>query len=132
MADELNLYESLFADSNEDDIEMEMINQMFQHLDFSELSKYFDISSYNDSLPTSDSRILSVIHVNLRSIKGNLDKMITLLHALKYHPDIIAISEHWLTENNKDSFFLLMGIKNFTSFANGEFMGEYLFSFVIT
>ena len=105
MADELNLYESLFADSNEDDIEMEMINQMFQHLDFSEISKYFDIRSYNDSLPTSDSRILSVIHVNLRSIKGNLDKMITLLHALKYHPDIIAISEHWLTENNKDSFF---------------------------
>ena len=45
MADELNLYESLFADSNEDDIEKEMINQMFQHLDFSELSKYFDISS---------------------------------------------------------------------------------------
>ena len=45
MADELNLYESLFPDSNEDDIEMEMVNQMFQHLDFSELSKYFDISS---------------------------------------------------------------------------------------
>ena len=38
--------------------------------------------------------------------------MITLLHALKYHPDIIAISEHWLTENNKDSFFI-NGFKEF-------------------
>ena len=131
MADELNLYESLFADSNEDDIEMEMINQMFQHLDFSEISKYFDIRSYNDSLPTSDSRILSVIHENLRSIKGNVDKMITLLNALKYHPDIIAVSEHWLTEKIK-IVFSLMGIKNFKSSVNGELMEEYLSLFAIT
>ena len=112
MVNELNLFESLFADSNEDDCELEMINQMFQHVNFSELSKYYDISSYNNSFATTDSHILSVIHVNLRSIRANVDKMITMMHALKSHPDVIAVSKHWLTENNKDSF-IINGYKPF-------------------
>ena len=112
MADELNLFESLYADSNEDDSELEMISQMFQHKNFSELSKYYDISNYNNSFSTPDSHILSVIHVNLRSVKANVDKMFAMMHALKSHPDVLAISEHWLTENNKDSFFI-HGYKHF-------------------
>ena len=110
MVNELNLFESLFADSNEDDCELEMVNQMFQHVNFSELPKYYDISSYNNS--KTDSHILSVIHVNLRSIRANVDKMITMMHALKSHPDVIAVSKHWLTENNKDSF-IINGYKPF-------------------
>ena len=105
MVNELNLFESLFADSNEDDSELEMINQMFQHVHFSELSNYYDISSYNTSFLTTDSNILSVVHVNLRSLKANVDKMITMMHALKSHPDVIAVSDHWLTKKKQGQFY---------------------------
>ena len=106
MANELNLYDTLFADSTDDDCALEMINHMFHHLDFNEMSKYFDISSYNNSLPRTGPEVLSIMHFNLRSLRANVDKMKAFLHSLKRHPDIIAVSEHWLTKSNKDSLFL--------------------------
>ena len=106
MTNESNLYNTLFADSNENDCELEFLNQMFQHLDFNEISKYYDINSYNHSFNSADSQILSIIHLNLRSLRANVDKMTALIHSLKHPPDIIAVSEHWLTDKNKDSFNL--------------------------
>ena len=106
MANEPNLYESLFADSTDTDCELEMISQMFQHLNFKELSNYFDISSYNNSLPNIDTQMLNILHLNLRSMRANVDKMTAFLQSLKHPPDIVAISEHWLNESNKDSFNL--------------------------
>ena len=103
---EQNLYESLFADSDENDYALERVNTMFQHLDFEEISKYFDISNYNNAFSTTNSNILSVFHINLQSMRANVDRMTALFHSIKHPPDILAISEHWLTESNKDSFNL--------------------------
>ena len=38
MISETNLYESLYADADENDFELDMINQIFQHLNFDEIS----------------------------------------------------------------------------------------------
>ena len=105
MVNESNLYESIFMDSTEDDYELEMVNQMFHHRNFDEISKYYSIDSYN-SFFTAETSMLSIFHVNLRSMRANVDNMIAMFHSLNYQPDIIAISENWLTTSNKDSFNL--------------------------
>ena len=84
----MNLYDSLFADSNENDSELEMLNQMFSHVNFSELSKYYDINNYNNSFSVPDTHVLNVVHVNLRSVRSNLNNFLAIIHALKSHPDV--------------------------------------------
>ena len=100
MANESNLHEMLY----ENDLGLGMKEQMFQHRDLTEISNYYDITAYNNSFNAADSSILSICHFNLRSLKANMDKMISMIHALKISPDIIAVSEQWLNDSNKDSF----------------------------
>ena len=51
MTDETNLYETLYADADDQDCGLDMIEQMFQHRDFDDISKYFDINSYSIMTP---------------------------------------------------------------------------------
>ena len=85
MTSENNLYESLYADSDENDYELERLNQMFNHLNFDEISQYFDINSYNNSFSVTDSGILSVVHVNLRSLRSNLNIMTANRNTLLFY-----------------------------------------------
>ena len=103
MTYESNLYESLFADSDENDYELDRLKQMFQHLNYEEISRYYDINNYNDSFVATNNSVLIIFHINIQSLLTNMDSMTALFHSLKHPPDIIAVSEHWLTEINKDS-----------------------------
>ena len=46
MANESNLHEMLY----ENDLELDMKEQMFQHRDLTEISNYYDITTYNNSV----------------------------------------------------------------------------------
>ena len=92
-----NLYDTLFADEDDDeDLGMITINEMYDHADFNEISKYYDLDSYNKIFPTANSDILSVIHLNIRNIRSNFNELESILSALKHPPDVIALSETWL------------------------------------
>ena len=93
MGTDLNLYDTILPDGEEFDVGMSTIGLMYDHLNFDEISKYFDLNQYNKSFPTDNDKILSIIHFNIRSLSKNGDEMIALLKCLKKQPDIIVISE---------------------------------------
>ena len=100
------LYDSLFPEDNEFDVGMSTIGLMYDHLDFAEMSKYYDIEQYNKSFPMYNKDILSVLHLNIRSVNKNGDEMSSIISSLKHQPDIIAISESFLDSNSVSHFSL--------------------------
>ena len=42
---------------------------------------------------------LSLLHMNIRSIKNKFDELSDYLTSLKYHFSIIGLTETWLSEN---------------------------------
>ena len=102
----LNIYHTLFNDLNNDhstndDIAMEIINQMYGNLDFNTLSKYYDLSSYNDLITTQNSTQITVMHINSRSLSKNSDNIKSFLRSLSTPPNVLAATETWLTDSNK-------------------------------
>ena len=80
---------------------MEILNQMYGHMDFNSLSKYYDLTTYNDFISTQDSTKLTIFHINSRSLPKNTDNIQSFLKCINSSPDIITITETWLTDNNK-------------------------------
>ena len=114
MTDENNtLYDNLFLDDLEDDdTGLSRINELYDHLNFHEMSKYFDFKSYNDKFPTHNTDLLSVFHVNIRSFMHNKDELEAVLSSIQQQPDVLALSETWLTSDNQ----LDANINGYTSF----------------
>ena len=52
---------------------------------------------------------ISIIHINIRSIKKHLDELEALILSLEYPPDIICLTETWLTDNDKNESWLISG-----------------------
>ena len=103
-----NLYHTLFTEhesadtsNNSDDISMEIINQMYGHMNFDALSEYFDISSYNKLVSPHDNAMLNIFHMNSRSLPKNFDHIQAFLKNLNKPPDILTLTETWLTPTNK-------------------------------
>ena len=102
----LNIYQTLFNDlrndhSTDDDIAMEIINQMYGHMDFNTLSKYYDLSSYNDLISTQNPTQFTIMHINSRSLSKNFDNINSFLKSLYAPPNVLAVTETWLTDTNK-------------------------------
>ena len=92
-----NLYDTLFADQDDDeDLGMITINEMYDHANFNEISKYYDLGSYNEIFPSENDDILSVVHLNIRNVCSNLNELEAILNQMKHPPDVIAMSETWL------------------------------------
>ena len=52
---------------------------------------------------------ISIIHINIRSIKKHLDELEALILSLESPPDIICLTETWLTDNDKNESWLISG-----------------------
>ena len=109
-----NLYDAMLpdADDNDFDAAMETIGLMYDHLNFDEISKYYDLDQYNRSFPTDDDKILSIMHFNIRSLTKNGDEMIVMLESLQKKPDVIDLSESFL-DSNSTSTMKINGYKDF-------------------
>ena len=101
-----NLYDTLFnhrdhpLTEDTDDIALEIINNLHGHTDFSNVSNYFDIDKYN-KLAFHDTNKINILHINSRSLPKNIDNIIAFLTTLSTTPDILAVTETWLSNNNK-------------------------------
>ena len=101
-----NLYTSLFPDEDEFDVGMSTIGLMYDHLNFDNISKYYDIEQYNKTFIGNENNVLSIVHLNIRSVGKNGDEMKSLFATLTLQPDIIAISESFLDSNSVDNTYL--------------------------
>ena len=115
-SNDLSLFNTIFPDNDDIDDKMDpgltRINQMFAHLNFDEISKYYDLQLYNDCFTDKNREILSIFHFNIRGAHYNKTDLETLLHCMKQQPDIIALTETWFNETD-DRNFVLDGYKMF-------------------
>ena len=105
MNDDNNLYKSLYEDdeSLDDDLGLNLLYDIYNHLDYEEMSKYYSIDQYNNTLPSVPDRIFSVLHMNTRSILKKINDLEVFFASLNKIPDVLAISESWLLEHNQHS-----------------------------
>ena len=102
-----NLYEMLFPDHDDDDANTEdvgllRINEIF-NVPFTDICKFFELESYNNSFSTDDDSSLNIMHFNIRNLVTNKTELEECISLLKRKPDIIALSETWLDRFNKTS-----------------------------
>ena len=87
----MHLYQSLFGDSTSDfDAGKDIIKHIHGHLDFNEISKYYDVNSYSNLGSKSN---LHIIHMNAQGLTNSkIQSIIALNETLKYTPDILCFS----------------------------------------
>ena len=97
-----NLYKSLYDDDQnlDNDIGLNNLHEIYGHLDYEEMSKYYSIDQFNNTFPSNENNLLSIVHVNIRSIIKKLDKINIFFASLKKVPDVFCVSESWLTDKN--------------------------------
>ena len=110
----INLYNSIFDSEtqNTNNIDLEIINSMYNSMNINDICQYHDIDSYKLSLPIKCPDYLNIFHVNTRSLNKSFDKLISLITTLPKLPDIMCLSETWL----KPSTAPLHEIKGFQSY----------------
>ena len=103
---DVNLLEMLFPDhdtddaNNSDDIGRLRMNEIF-NAEFNDISKYYDLESYNTSLTCNDNSSLNVIHFNIRDLITNKDELETNISLMSRTPDVISLSETWLNSSHE-------------------------------
>ena len=65
---------------------------------------YFDIDSFKNQKTLWKEDSLGIFHTNICSLQANIDNLEDLLHDMDFPFDIIALSETWNPENNKNKF----------------------------
>ena len=92
----MHLYQSLFGDSTSDfDAGKDIIKHIHGHLDYNEISKYYDVNSYSSLGSTG---YLRIVHMNAQGLtKSKIQSIIALNETLKYIPDILCFTETWFT-----------------------------------
>ena len=113
-----NLYNTLFNENQNanivtPDIALDIINQMHGHNDYENISKYYDITSYNMLISQISDKV-NIMHLNSRSLPKNLNRITAFFETLSSLPDVLAVTETWLTNNNKHLFHL--HLDNYCSF----------------
>ena len=52
---------------------------------------------------------VTIMHINVRSIKKNLDNLEALILGLESPPSVLCLSETWLKENDDPKCYLIQG-----------------------
>ena len=86
---------------NDIDPDNNVLNNLYANFDSIVQSAYYSINNYNSSF-RNYSHFLSIIHQNIRSINNKFDDMSTFIQSLNKHPDVLVISETWLSDISKD------------------------------
>ena len=97
-----NELSELFVD---DSIQLSNVSDIDYH-DFFDISYYFSENSENiiANMQTQSSSFLITMHLNIRSLPANFDKLQSLLANMKLKPHILSINETWLKNNQKGEF----------------------------
>ena len=82
-------------------------NEVLGNLGTEYESKYYTINSYNSSFSSTSSNI-DFMAYSVRSYKRNKDSFIAMLNSLYKHPEVVVLTETWLTPDAVD-FQLLDG-----------------------
>ena len=109
---------------NDIDFDLNHFNQFNNNFNNNFGNEYFNSDSFNnyiinENLQLNNFENLSLIHLNIRSIKANGDNFISYLETINLKFDLICLSETWI---NDDDFLedFLPGYKGFHSIRSGS------------
>ena len=107
-----NLYYNLFEFDNDinQDVGLQTLNRIYNHLDFNTMCKYNDLKSYEKLLNNTNE--LKILHINIRSLEGKFDKLSAFIHSLKHKIDVLCVTETWLKPENE----YLFNLPNYASY----------------
>ena len=94
----LDIAEDLFREIDPD---QNYFNTFFGSLEQPRQSNYFSVSQYNQSFSINTSDTLTIVNANVRSFNANGEAMATVLKSLTSVPDVIILTETWLSELSK-------------------------------
>ena len=80
------------------DVDLNHFNELYPSLQTSRENQYFDSDKFNRVFFSDGGRDLSLIHLNIRSIRANGDAFILYLSLLKRKFDVICLTETWVKE----------------------------------
>ena len=102
---------SIAAKKNTNAIDNEIDPDTNCHFTYNSSSNFYSVSEFNfkiDSLNLSGNE-LSLLHLNIRSIRHKLDAFINFLNSLKHTFSIIALTETWLTDSESNNLYSIPG-----------------------
>ena len=71
-------------------------------------SSYFTTEETKSKLSSNDDKSFSILHLNIRSLQKNFEKLVNFLATLSFDFKVICISETWCSsENNNSDLFKL-------------------------
>ena len=94
-------------------------NATWMKIDDAKLTKenaYYDVDKLEELLE-KDKKALLIIHVNVRSLGANFDKLGQMIADIECKVDIICVSETWLSEF---SHILQYEIEGYTMYKNNR------------
>ena len=94
-----SLYSNIFILNDENDSGTEIIRSINGHVDNHALFKYYDLDHYATISKSHNTPIINLLHVNVRSTRKNFDNLKILINSFSSEPDIIAVTETWLSDN---------------------------------
>ena len=90
-----NKLDSLYEDPNDPD------SHYFDERDYD--SKYLHVNEINTFLyDLTQHESLSLLHLNIRSLRSNLDDFFTLLEEIKHSFNVICLTETWLNDHDHE------------------------------
>ena len=90
--------EDIFTDI---DPELNHFSQLYPELSSTYKSDYYDIPKFN-TIFSNNSKDLSLIHINIRSLFHKIDHLQALFDQLIVNFDVICFTESWLNDSNKN------------------------------
>jgi len=70
-------------------------------------SNYHDLNSFNSIMSNRNPDDICIFHINIRSLRKNIDKLSNMLSTMQKPPHIVAVSETKLTKMMVCHFQLL-------------------------
>ena len=94
------------------DPDSNLFNGIHANIDSSLQSKLQTIDEYNTSTIFSPNSCLSILNHNIRSLNCNGDSFIGFINTIQHQPDVIVLTETWLSDDNKSIY----NIEGFTAY----------------
>ena len=95
-----NLYNLIIDDSDSDnEFGRGIIDSIFNTSDLNSLCNYYDPNEICNILQPNANNLF-ILHVNARSLPKKIDNLKILLASIHLSPDVICITESWLSESN--------------------------------
>ena len=80
------------------DPDINFFSDIFERIDSARQSDYYGIEHYNAQFQTCGESHVTILNYNVRSFNANSSAFLSFLKTLYKLPDIIVISETWITK----------------------------------